>query len=174
MKICIYLYLFHDWFLLEHGTCLEFVFIFNISLMYKYLLEWIMELWVNQKKIKTSRKKYVMSTCFKFWPMESIFRKLFANKSLVMTCLQIYREQLSLATFLRVHSNSKKVSYLLDKINILTLKLLVISNQDFPCELNPPTPCQISHICRCDFNVKYQFYWRNCSWIQKNHNSFRL
>ena len=29
-----------------------------------------------------------------------------------MTCLQIYRELLSLATFLRVHSNSKEVSYL--------------------------------------------------------------
>ena len=30
----------------------------------------------------------------------------------MMTCLQIYRELLSLTTFLRVHSNSKEVSYL--------------------------------------------------------------
>ena len=29
-----------------------------------------------------------------------------------MACLQIYRELLSLTTFLRVHSNSKEVSYL--------------------------------------------------------------
>ena len=29
-----------------------------------------------------------------------------------MACLQIYRQLLSLATFLRVHSNSKEVSYL--------------------------------------------------------------
>ena len=29
-----------------------------------------------------------------------------------MACLQIYRELLSLVTFLRVHSNSKEVSYL--------------------------------------------------------------
>ena len=29
-----------------------------------------------------------------------------------MACLQIYRELLLLATFLRVHSNSKRVSYL--------------------------------------------------------------
>ena len=29
-----------------------------------------------------------------------------------MACLQIYRELLSLATFLRVHSNSEEVSYL--------------------------------------------------------------
>ena len=29
-----------------------------------------------------------------------------------MDCLQIYREQMSLTTFLRVQSNSKEVSYL--------------------------------------------------------------
>ena len=29
-----------------------------------------------------------------------------------MACLQIYRQLLSLTTFLRVHSNSKEVSYL--------------------------------------------------------------
>ena len=31
---------------------------------------------------------------------------------MIMACLQIYRELLSLVTFLRVHSNSNKVSYL--------------------------------------------------------------
>ena len=31
------------------------------------------------------------------------------NNSLIMACLKIYREQLSLTTFLRVHSNSKEV-----------------------------------------------------------------
>ena len=31
---------------------------------------------VNQKKIKSSRKEYVMWMCFKFWPMKSIFQKL--------------------------------------------------------------------------------------------------
>ena len=34
------------------------------------------------------------------------------NESLLMACLQIYRELLLLTTFLRVHSNSKEVSYL--------------------------------------------------------------
>ena len=67
---------------------------------------------VNQKKIKSSRKEYVMWTCFKFWPMKSILRKLKANKSLIMACLQLYQKLLSLVTFLRVHSNSKEVSYL--------------------------------------------------------------
>ena len=54
----------------------------------------------------------VMWTCFKFWPMKNIFCKLQANESLIMASLQIYRELLSLATFLRVHSNSNEVSYL--------------------------------------------------------------
>ena len=43
--------------------------------------------------------------------MKNIFRKLPANESLIMDCLQIYRESLLLATFLRDHSNSKEVSY---------------------------------------------------------------
>ena len=30
----------------------------------------------NQKKIKSSRKEYAMGTCFKFWPIKKIFRKL--------------------------------------------------------------------------------------------------
>ena len=34
------------------------------------------------------------------------------NESVIFACLQIYRELLSLVTFLRVHSNSKEVSYL--------------------------------------------------------------
>ena len=67
---------------------------------------------VNQKKIKSSRKENVMCTYFTLWPMKKIFRKLKANESLVMTCLQAYRESLSPAIFLRVHANSKEISYL--------------------------------------------------------------
>ena len=44
--------------------------------------------------------------------MKNTFRKLSANESLIMACLQTYRELLSLAPFLRIHSNSKEVSYL--------------------------------------------------------------
>ena len=65
---------------------------------------------VNQKKIKSSRNYYLMWTCSKFWPTKNIFRKLWANESLITVCLQIYQELLSLTTFLRVHSNSKEVS----------------------------------------------------------------
>ena len=31
---------------------------------------------VHKKKIKSSRKEYVTRTCFKFWPMKNISRKL--------------------------------------------------------------------------------------------------
>ena len=84
---------------------MKFVFTDNISLVW-----W--EINSRQKKIKNSRKEYVMWTRFKFWPMKNIFRKQYANESFIMACLQIYQELLSLATFLRVHLNSEKVSHL--------------------------------------------------------------
>ena len=31
---------------------------------------------VNKKKIKSSRKEYVIRPCFKFWPIRNIFWKL--------------------------------------------------------------------------------------------------
>ena len=71
------------------------------------------------KTIKSSRKKYFIRTCFKFWPMINIFRKLLFS---FMACLQIYRESLSLATFLQGHSSSKEVSYLYWKNRYPNLK----------------------------------------------------
>ena len=57
-----------------------------------------------------------MWTSFKFWNFSKNFflvsRKQSANECLIMVCLQIYRELLSLTTFLLVHSNLKEVSYL--------------------------------------------------------------
>ena len=55
-----------------------------------------------------------------------------------MTCLQIYREQLSLTTFLRIHSNSKEVSYLPWQSKYPNLK----------------STCQsVKPICHCSFKV---------------------
>ena len=39
---------------------------------------------VNQKNIRSSSKEYVTRARFKFWQLKNIFRKLWANKSLVM------------------------------------------------------------------------------------------
>ena len=53
-----------------------------------------------------------MWTCLEFGPMKIIFWKLWANENLIMACLRIYWEPLYLATFPRVHSNSKEATYL--------------------------------------------------------------
>ena len=84
---------FHDWWLVSHEVCIHIQYFFG-------------------QKIKSSTKEYAMWTCFKFWPMKSIFSKLWTNESLIIACLQIYWELLSLTTFLRVHLNSEQVSYL--------------------------------------------------------------
>ena len=98
---------FHEWF---H---LEFIFRYNISVMWWEMnFKQLISTWDNQKKLKCSRKECVMWPWFKFWPMKNIFRKLLKNESLTMASLQIYRKLLSLATFLRVHSNSEEASYL--------------------------------------------------------------
>ena len=65
---------------------------------------------VNQKKTKPLWKECVTWTCFKFWSMKNIFRKLQRNKSLIMASLQNCRE-LSFATFHRFHWNSEELSY---------------------------------------------------------------
>ena len=48
------------------------------------------------------------------------FDQAVINERLIPACLQIYRELLSLTTFLRVHSNSKEVPNSPDKLRILT------------------------------------------------------
>ena len=90
---------------------------------------------------------------------ENIFWKLLANESLVMTCLQIYRELLSLATFLWVHSNSEEVSYLSWQNTYLNLKTTCHIKLKFFCWTKNPgellewDPCQISHTCHWAFEA---------------------
>ena len=73
------------------------VFVYGISLMYKYLLELI------KRRFKVQEKNMSCERDLNFdqW-------KIFSESYKPLTvCLQIYREWMSLATFLRVHSNSK-------------------------------------------------------------------
>ena len=67
-----------------------------------------------------------------------------------MACLQIYQELLSLVTFLRVHSNSKEVLFLFDKIRILTRNYFSYQAKIFLVKQTPIEliRCKISHICR--------------------------
>ena len=120
---------------------------------------------VNQKKIKSSRKAYVMWRCFKFWPMKNIFRKLWANESLIMACLKNYQDLSNLTTFLRVHSNSKEITYLstsfyLSQNAYPNLKnYLPYQAKIFLVNLTPKelTPFKISLICRCAFHLSITF-----------------
>ena len=47
---------------------------------------------VRQKNIKSVLKEYVREKRFKIGPTKNIFRKLLAINTLVMACLQNYRE----------------------------------------------------------------------------------
>ena len=79
-------------------------------------------------------------TCFKFWPMKNIF----VSKKLIIVCLQNYQEQLLPSTFCWVRSefmssfmsSFKRYPTSLEKISILTWRLLVMSSQKFSCKLN--------------------------------------
>ena len=52
--------------------------------------------------------------------MKNIFQKLSANESLIMACLQIYREFLSFATFPEFIQTQKRYPASIDKIGIRT------------------------------------------------------
>ena len=62
----------------SENVCFYFMVGFPWSLYLPTIFLWCKHhiSWVNQKKIKSSRKKYVVWTCFEFWPMKNIFRKL--------------------------------------------------------------------------------------------------
>ena len=62
---------------------------------------------------------------------------------MIVACLQIYRELLSLTIFLLVYSNSKEVNYLSYQAKIFLVNL---TSREL-------TPCKISHICHCAFKV---------------------
>ena len=55
------------------GVCIYLECLFDIV---RNKLQAINIYWSYQKKIKISRKEHTMWTCFKFWPMKNIFRKL--------------------------------------------------------------------------------------------------
>ena len=97
-----------------------FVFRYNISVMWREInSKQYISTWVNQKKIKRSRKENVMWNCFKFWPMKNIFWKLVYRFTKNYCHLRLFSE------FIQTH---KRYPTSLDKICILTWKLLVISS----------------------------------------------
>ena len=88
--------LFHDWILTK------FIFTYNISWEINSKHQ-ILELIKRRSRAQEKNVSCEHALNFVQWK---------TNDSLNMACLQIYRECLLLATFLRVHWKSKEVSYL--------------------------------------------------------------
>ena len=103
------------------------------------------------------------------------------SKSVAMAPLQNYRVLLLFATFHRVNSNFKEVSYFSwQNKNFQTWRLLVTSSQKLPREL---IPSETSHICRCGFKMRNVYYFskipgivQRCfinTWSQKFQKMFK-
>ena len=86
---------------------------------------------VKQKKIKSSRK-YVVWTYFKFWPMKN-YKPMRVWLWLVYKFTENYCRSRLFSEFIQTQ---KRYPTSLDKVRILTWKLLVISSKKSSCELN--------------------------------------
>ena len=78
---------------------------------------------VDKKKIKSSRKEYVIRTYFKFWPMKIILRKLYANESLLWVVYKFTENYCHLrlfSEFIQKELSKKSYPASIDKIGILT------------------------------------------------------
>ena len=104
---------------------------------------------------KSLRKEYVKWNCITFCPIINIFRKLEANKSLRCFIYKINESNCCSRLFAKFIQTQKSYPTSLDKMRILTWRLLVISSQFFSCELTSQnlTPFEISHICHGGFNL---------------------
>ena len=83
---------FHDWF------PVKFLFTYNISL--------------NKRRSKVQKKNMSCERALIFDQWKTFSENYKPMRVWLWLVYKIYRELLSLATFLRVHSNSKEVSYL--------------------------------------------------------------
>ena len=111
---------------------LKYTFTYNISLMQretKFQIKCLPQFFKEDQKLS---KVYVMSA-FEISTYGKHFTKAINQQGLLFTNC---REKLSFTTFRRVYSNQNRYPISLDKISILTGRLLVISSQNFSSELN--------------------------------------
>ena len=87
--------------LVFHEVCIHVQYFFGVV---RNKLKLLLEL--NKRRSKVQEKNMSCERALDFDQWKTV------NESVIFACLQIYRELLSLVTFLRVHSNSKEVSYL--------------------------------------------------------------
>ena len=124
------MFLFHDW------LPLDFVFRYNSSVLWwKINSKQSISTWVNQKKIESSKKEYVMWTWFKFWPMKNIFENYEPMRVWLWVVYKSAENFCRFRLFAELIQTQKRYSTSLDKVRILTWKLL-ISSENFSFELN--------------------------------------
>ena len=124
VKICTYLYLFRDW------VPLEFLFIYNISLMYKCLQELIKRTW----KVQENNRSYECALNFDQW--KTFSENLKPIKVWLWLVFKFTENNCCLRLSTEFIQTQKRYPTSLDKISILIWKLFIISGQIFSSELN--------------------------------------
>ena len=109
---------------------LEFVFIYSISFMYKYLLELI------KRRLKLQEKNISCERNLNFDQWKAFFENYKPIKVWLLLVYKITEDNCRLQLFSEFIQTQNSYPTSLDKISILTWKLLVISSQNFSCELN--------------------------------------
>ena len=133
VKTCIFLYLLHDWFYFE------FVFIYSISLMYKYLPELV-------KTRSKVQEKNISCECVLSFDQWKSFSQNYKPLNWLWFVYKFTKNNCCLQLFAKFIPTQKRCPISLDKISILTWKLLFISSQNFPCELNSQRAYSLSNI----------------------------
>ena len=94
------------------GSCVPFFRYAPISWLVSHEIHIDIQYLFKQKKIKSSRKNMSYERAFESDQWKTFSENYKPMRVWLWLAYKIYRELLSLATFLRVHSNSKEVSYL--------------------------------------------------------------
>ena len=105
------------------------------------------------------------------WTLNFDQLKTFSKKYKPM---RVYKPNFRSWLFFEFIQTQKRYAISLDKIRILTWKLLVISSQNFSCELNSQrtTPRKIPYICRWSFKKSTRM-WQISKYTSVNHPNTR-
>ena len=117
------------WWLVSFGVCIYMQYFFDVV---RNKSKQEVSTSVNQEKIKS----YIMWTCFKFWPIKNVSK---TNKPIRVWLWLLYKfneNNCCLRLFSKFIQAQKIFPNSIEKISILTWKPLVISIQNFSCELN--------------------------------------
>ena len=140
MKLFIYLYLFHDWF------SLEFVFIYSISLMWWEINFKQIFTKVNQKKIKWSKKDMSCKRALNFDQWKRFFKNYKPMTVWLWLVYKFIETNCHLRLFSEFIQTQKRYPTSLDKISVLTQKLLAILSQNFSYEINSQRTYSLQNI----------------------------